>query len=318
MQELILHHYPQSPFAEKARMMLGFKNLPWRSVIIPAIMPKPDLTALTGGYRRTPVLQIGADIYCDTALIARRLDRLQSLPALFPEGQEAVAASAAQFADQVLFQHAVAINFQPQGLAERFKDMPDAAKTAFAADRKALFTGGSASRLPSHQALSQWPSLLGRLEQQLSESGSFLLGEEPSIVDFAYYHPLWFVASNSAVANALDPYPQVLEWMNAVASCGHGDSTTLDASAAIQIARDATPESVAVLQDSQKLPFTDPEGLTAGQTVTISATDYGTEPVTGTLVYQDAEEIVISREDDRAGEVHVHFPRFGFSIQPAG
>ena len=29
-------------------------------------MPKPNLTALTGGYRKTPVLQIGADIYCNS------------------------------------------------------------------------------------------------------------------------------------------------------------------------------------------------------------------------------------------------------------
>ncbi|HEX3451354.1 MAG TPA: glutathione S-transferase N-terminal domain-containing protein, partial [Isosphaeraceae bacterium] len=70
MKQLILHHYPMSPFAEKIRLILGFKNLHWSSVLIPNIMPKPDLTALTGGYRKTPVLQIGADIYCDTALIA--------------------------------------------------------------------------------------------------------------------------------------------------------------------------------------------------------------------------------------------------------
>ena len=48
MHELILHHYPTSPFAEKARLMLGFKQLSWRSVMIPPVMPKPDLTALTG------------------------------------------------------------------------------------------------------------------------------------------------------------------------------------------------------------------------------------------------------------------------------
>ena len=72
--ELILHHYPSSPFAEKVRLVLGFKQLPWKSVIIPSVMPKPDVVALTGGYRRTPVLQIGADIYCDTSLICEVLE----------------------------------------------------------------------------------------------------------------------------------------------------------------------------------------------------------------------------------------------------
>ena len=113
MHELILHHYPTSPFAEKARLMLGFKQLSWRSVMIPPVMPKPDLTALTGGYRKTPVLQIGADIYCDTALIARRLEAEKATPALYPEAQACNVATFAQWADSVVFQHAVSLVFAP-------------------------------------------------------------------------------------------------------------------------------------------------------------------------------------------------------------
>src|SRR5476649_1013261 len=89
MSDLILHHYPMSPFAEKIRLVLGYKNLAWKSVIIPSIMPKPDLVALTGGYRRTPVLQIGADIYCDTALICDVLEHRQHSPSLHPPGTKA-------------------------------------------------------------------------------------------------------------------------------------------------------------------------------------------------------------------------------------
>ena len=76
MAEIIFHHYALSPFSEKIRRILAFKGLLWRAVDQPLMMPKPDLIALTGGYRRIPVLQIGADVYCDTALIARRLDTL--------------------------------------------------------------------------------------------------------------------------------------------------------------------------------------------------------------------------------------------------
>src|SRR5688500_5659053 len=103
MTDIILHHYPASPFAEKIRAILGYKKLPWRSVDIPAIMPKPELTPLTGGYRKTPVLQIGADIYCDTNLIARVLDRVQPTPGLYPKGQEASALMHADWADHELF-----------------------------------------------------------------------------------------------------------------------------------------------------------------------------------------------------------------------
>lgn len=80
MADIILHHYGTSPYSEKVRLGLGLKGLAWASVEIPVIMPKPDLTALTGGYRKTPVLQIGADIYCDSQLIMRELERRQPSP----------------------------------------------------------------------------------------------------------------------------------------------------------------------------------------------------------------------------------------------
>ena len=72
--DIILHHYDTSPFSEKVRLLLGLRGLSWGSVIQPVIMPKPDLTPLTGGYRRIPVLQIGADVYCDTQVILAELE----------------------------------------------------------------------------------------------------------------------------------------------------------------------------------------------------------------------------------------------------
>jgi glutathione S-transferase len=126
MSDLILHHYPTSPFAEKIRLIFGFKQLAWRSVIIPMIMPKPDLTALTGGYRRTPVLQIGADIYCDTALICDVLEHIAPQPntTLYPEAVKGVARIVAQWADSALFTAAMAYNFQPDGAAQVFAGAP--------------------------------------------------------------------------------------------------------------------------------------------------------------------------------------------------
>ena len=102
MHELILHHYLASPYSEKVRLVLGFKKLRWKSVIIPAIMPKPDVIALTGGYRRTPLLQIGADVYCDTTLICRVLERIASTPTLFPFGDTLSVEALSRFGDEVL------------------------------------------------------------------------------------------------------------------------------------------------------------------------------------------------------------------------
>lgn len=309
MHELILHHYPTSPFAEKARLLLGYKQLSWRSVMIPPVMPKPDLTALTGGYRRTPVLQVGADVYCDTALIARRLEAEKSTPALFPEGQGFNASILAQWADSVLFQHAVSLVFQPASMAVRFAKVPPEFAKAFAADRAALFSGGSATRLPLEQAQHQWPTLMARLQQQLQQGGGDFLFGEPSVADFAVAHPLWFLRATPVTAPLVDDYPDVAAWLARVLGFGHGALSEMSSADALEVARQAEPAA---------LPgeaFSDPNGFTAGQRVAIAAVDYGVDPVEGELVFAGREELILRREDERAGVLHVHFPRLGYRIE---
>lgn len=308
MTELILHHYPASPFSEKARLILGFKGLSWRSVMISPVMPKPDLTALTGGYRKTPVLQVGADIYCDTALIARRLEQQKASPTFFPEGQEFTVASFAAWSDSIMFQHAVSLVFQPESIALRFAKVPPEAVKAFIADRAELFSGGTASRLTLEQAKHQWPTLMSRLELQLERNGDFLFGEA-SIADFSLAHTLWFLKQTPVTAPFVDAYPAVSAWLNRVLGFGHGAFSDMSATDALEIARNATP---AALPDEV---FEDPNGFTLGQKVAISAVDYGVDPVEGELVFAGREELILRREDERAGVVHVHFPRFGFRIE---
>lgn len=308
MSELILHHYPTSPFAEKARLLLGFKGLSWRSVKISPVMPKPDLTALTGGYRKTPVLQIGADIYCDTSLIARRLEQEKALPAFYAEGQEMITASFAAWADSVVFQHAVSLVFQPESVAVRFGNLAPEAIKAFLADRAGLFSGGSATRLSAEQARHQWPTIMARLEQQLQrEQGDFLFGE-PSIADFALAHPLWFLKATPVTAPLVDAYPAVSAWFGRVVGFGHGASSEMTSEEALEVARTATPAAL------PNEPFNEPNGFEVGQQVVIAATDYGVDPVAGELLFAGSEELILGREDPRAGRVHVHFPRFGFRI----
>jgi len=307
MATLVLHHYPQSPFAEKGRLMLGFKKLAYGSVTIPRVMPKPDLVALTGGYRKTPVLQVDADIYCDTALIARRLERRKPQPTLFPPGLEAVAATLAHFADHELFQHSVALNFQPDALAARFAGVPEEHVRAFAADRGALFSGGTMRRMDLGVAQVQWATLLARLDAQLGAQ-PFLLGEHACIADLAHYHPIWFVRSSPLLAPMLDRYEFLNAWMQRIADIGHGTPTPMSSADAVELARASEPAEL-VAND-----FESTDGIRVGQAVTVAATDYGVDPVAGTLVWQDHEEIVVERDDERAGSVHVHFPRIGFKV----
>jgi glutathione S-transferase len=309
MHELILHNYQASPFAEKIRLIMGFKQLSWRWVDIPRIMPKPQLTALTGGYRKTPVLQVGADVYCDSALIARRLDAEKASPPLFPEGLEFVSSSFAQWADAVVFLHAVSLSFQPQAIAQRMGALSEEQRQAFLVDRGGLFQGGSASRLPLQQSLQQWPTLMARLEQQLArEDGDFLLGP-PSIADFSMAHCLWYLRAVPATATLVEDWPAVSAWLDRVLGFGHGAHSPLEDGTAVEIARAATP---AGLPEQDRLEIA---GIHAGQRVRIAATDYGVDPIEGELLFAGSEELILRREDPLAGVVHVHFPRFGFRLE---
>src|SRR3954447_6199726 len=167
MTGLILHNYPSSPFSEKIRLVLGYKNLAWKSVLIPAIMPKPDVVALTGGYRKTPVLQVGADIYCDSALICDVLEHVQPEPTLYPPHLKGVSRVVAQWADSTLFWAAMGYNLGPKGAAHMFAGAsPDAARV-FGADRKAL--NSAAVRLRPGDAASAYRSYLRRIAHMAEE-----------------------------------------------------------------------------------------------------------------------------------------------------
>ena len=307
MADLILHHYPTSPFAEKVRLIMGYKKLAWKSVIIPMIMPKPDVVALTGGYRKTPVLQIGADIYCDTALVCDVLEHLQPEPSLYPEPSKGMGRTLAQWADTTLFWTAMAYNFQPPGIAQVFGNAPPDAAKAFAEDRQAMRSG--MPRMPAADSAAAYRSYLRRMSDMLDD-WPFLLGALPSIADFAAYHPLWFTRTRTpAMAGILNATPEVLAWMDRMAEMGHASFDKFTADAAIAVAAAATPVP---LHDET---FQDEHGIALGTQVTIKSENFGLEPSQGSLVAATRMHYTLRRTDERAGTVHVHFPRIGYSLK---
>lgn len=302
--ELILHHYPMSPFAEKARLMLGAKGLAWRSVIIPAVMPKPDVIALTGGYRKTPLLQIGADVYCDTALIARVLEARQSTPTLYPASLP-LAPVLAQWADFTLFWLAATVAMQPAGAAAILPNPTPETVKAFRSDR-AAFTAGMA-RPTLADATVQLQAAAATMDAQLAQGGPWLLGAERSIADFSVAHCFWFVRLAGPVAEILKPYPALNAWLDRVLATGHGTSEALSSGDAVAIAAAAAGHAPTAVQPGL--------GFDAGERVTVAAVDYGTDAVAGTLVGLTPVSVTLERRDERAGTVHVHFPRQGFQIR---
>ena len=312
--ELILHHYATSPFSEKLRLILGQKKLAWKSVSIPPIMPKPDVVALTGGYRKTPVLQVGADIYCDSALICDVLEHVQPEPTLYPAHLKGVCRVFAQWADTTLFWAAMAYNLQPKGAAQMFSSAPPEFAKAFGEDRKAMAV--NMTRLRPADATSAYRSYLRRIAHMADEH-DFLFGMQPCVADFAAYHPLWFTQTRVPVlADILGTTPSVLEWMERMAAMGQGLPEKFKAADAIDVAKSAEPRPAGsnLLVDSA---FQDDHAIPLGAAVTVMSEGVGPEATPGELIAATRTHYTLRRTDPRAGTVHVHFPRIGYVLKKA-
>ena len=305
MSDLILHHYDSSPFSEKVRLILGYKSLAWKSVKVPVMLPKPDVVALTGGYRRTPFLQVGADIYCDTALMCRVIDAVAPQPPLYPVAASGMQHVLAQWADSTLFWSAIPYTMQPAGAAYLFNDAPPDFLKAFGADRAAMTPNLRRATVPD--ATAQLASYFGWLESEFTDHRPFLLGAHPCIADFSVAQSLWYIRRAPPVAHVLAPFPKLIAWYERMAAFGHGTPEKMMSGEALALAASTTKFAETHVDAGA--------GFAVGDAVTVSPTDYATDLVPGTLVGLTQHEVVIERTDERAGQLHVHFPRIGYQIK---
>jgi glutathione S-transferase len=303
LSDLILHHFDWSPYGEKVRVLLGIKGLAWQSVQIPMVMPKPDLTALTGGYRKTPVLQIGADIYCDTSRIARELESRYPEPTFFPGGTSGLTYALAPWADSFFASGA--------GLSMGLNDQLPA---DLLQDRREFFSHMDFDRLRvrAPHMFGQVLASVTLLDDQLADGRAFLTADRPGLADASAYYVLWMCRGFVAAMNGLlESFERVAAWEARMRAIGHGARSEIEASAALDTARTAT-----AMPGTGARPA-DPSGLVTGQRVTVTPDDYGKVPVAGELVTLDLHEIAVRRVDARAGEVVVHFPRLGYVVEAA-
>jgi len=301
-QEIILHHYDTSPFSEKVRVMLGVKGLSWHSVIQPVIMPKPELIPLTGGYRRIPVLQIGADIYCDTQVILAEIEARHRKPDVIRAADWAVNL----WADRLFFQATVAVVFGEIG---------DAVPAEFVADREKLSGRPfdvAAMKAAAGPMKAQWRAHAAWIERGLG-SNDFLGGSTPSLSDIAAYMNVWWLAraAPAAAEGLLGGLTKTLGWRERMKALGHGRRSEMSGAEALRAAAAATPCGTQASDPS------DPSGLKPGDAVTVCADDYGRDPVEGRLVAVNAERITIARECGELDVVNVHFPRVGYLLAGA-
>lgn len=257
----ILHHYDFSNFSEKVRLMLGFKSITWDSVQIPAYMPKPTYTPITGGYRRAPSLQIGADVYCDTRLIADVIEEHHPDPSYYGNSARA-RVQARALADWVEARAFWSIALYITGInADQFpqefhrdratlhgKPMPDIERVKASAPKY----------------LAQMRSELSSIEDLFREGAEFVLGETFTIGDIAVYQMPWFLDTIEPGHGFLDDMPLTREWMARVRAVGHGHFSALDPESAIARANESTPHLIDAPQNAL------PERIKPGETVSVS------------------------------------------------
>jgi len=299
---IILHHFEASPFAEKVRLALGLKGLSWLSVDIPMVMPKPNLTALTGGYRKTPVMQIGADIYCDTQRIAAELETRHPNPTLFPDNSAALAVALSSWSDAAFFQPGAGLSMGTN------RDLPE----EILADRRAFFNFLDFTRLEDElpQLYAQFAAHLHLIESMLADDRPYLLGVQPGWVDILAYFPLWMGRGNiEETASMTDSLAALKAWETRIKDIGHGKPSHITAAQALTIARESRPEITPDIASDAR------PNLPIGARVNVTPQDYGATPVMGSLVQLSHSTIAIKRNDPLAGEVVVHFPRLGYRLE---
>ena len=303
--DFILHHYENSPYAEKIRLMFGLTESGWSSLLSPPWPPRPNVDPLSGGYRRIPIGQLGADIFCDTALIAREVAALTGQPSLDPENASTDARELMELAETKGFFSAIVSLPASKLLGTMLKSFGPVGAYRFIKDRSGIMKGGTSRAPTADDARQVMQQLFAAVDARLSER-EWVDGESPSIADFTIYHPIWLHLN---CGGRLPSEMQKLQtWFERVGEIGHGSRREIGRDDAFAAAKNADPRA---------LPPSDDDGESElGGNVQVAPSDYGVVPVSGTLVARTGDRIVVARETPEFGTLHVHFPNAGYRVSP--
>ncbi|BES72805.1 glutathione S-transferase family protein [Marinobacter nanhaiticus D15-8W] len=302
MSELILHQYAMSPFSEKIRAMLGYTGQSWRAVTVREMPPRPNLVPLADGYRKIPVAQIGADIFCDTRTISREIARMTGKPELALENNSQEVQDFVRQVDLEIFLACIVASGGGGLLIKLIRNTSLIDAYKFLKDRIEMAKKSRVKSMSPKQAKARVAEHVSDLERRLDQD--FLFGDRPCIADFSTYHGLWFVC-DVAEKDVLGNAPRVRAWMDRIRRFGHGTVEQISAEEALEIAHARLPRPLPSSRANDAI----------GQTVRIAPDDYGRIPVKGTLVADDGESWVVAHEHPRVGTVNIHVPQQGFSLK---
>ncbi|MDA9798020.1 glutathione S-transferase family protein [Luminiphilus sp.] len=299
----ILYHYLASPYSEKLRLALGMAGIQWGSVIVPAQPPRPFLDVFLSGYRRIPVLQIGAHFYCDSALafdaLAEVSDRLKPAAPLSK-------------ADELLRRHAedriffavIAAASPISVLRLLAQDLGLFGLFRFLKDRSGMMKGSTVEKLSQRAAARLVEDFVMQLNGLLKQD-QFLGGAHAGYLDLCCYHPLWMASViNRETLSALPPMVQA--WMRRIAALGHGRSVLVSERQIYdRVTGDRFQDFVGELSGA----------FARDSLVSVRPTDYARDSTEGHLVFMDEHQCVIKRNLPSGDAVFLHFPISGFEVR---
>ena len=306
MSDLILHHYWPSPFAHKIRLALGLSGISWKSVEIPRVPPKPLLMPLTAGYRRTPVLQSGADVYCDTQNIVRALTEITDNHQLLPTKLSGKILAFTDWADGAVFNLAARVVLT---------SALDTAPPEFIQDRGGLYFGpnwtpeGLKSQLPG--VILQLAAHLNSIDSGLSSQGGFM-SNDLSYADVTIAYLAWFIRGRwDKGSDFLQQFVNIERIEREVHEAVHEVYEDLPAEDALKIA--ANSESQSPSGVTEQCGSTLKQGMRVSIKPQAETSD---SPVLGRLRYLDRVRVSIDHCGPEVGDVVVHLPIAGYQIQP--
>ena len=299
----IFHHKSVSPYSEKVRLMLGYTATPWLSLQAPLTPPRPSIDPLLGGYRRIPVAQIGADIFCDTRIICDEIAALANQPSLSPFGQPDAVTGFIEDVESRVFLTGVASVPLAGVFKALWRQVPLRHWARYLGDKRRLLDTSAVAHPDRATALKAWRAHLVDLDARLD--GAFLGGATPAIADFCAVHLLWFRQGmeGQALFNGLQRVP---DWYQRMIAIGHGEWQEISAADTLAFARDSSP---------REIPQAMRRGPRLGELVEVMPGDYACIPTRGRLVGEDAHRWILARDTGVAGQVHVHFPKRHYRLR---
>ena len=289
-------------------LLLGYLNQSYLSFIAPKGIPRPIEEELVGEYsRRIPILQIGADLYCDSQLIMKVLAKKNESDHLFnyPSFEEA-----SNWIEKIEIHGNTSIfgSIKPLELiCAYFKNMPPNHAWKFITDRAKL---GKTVKLPNadlphEQKVNIAQTYLKEVDKQLSQQAFFLTNKMPTSVDFTAFTMIYYLDTINKLKLA-QGLPNLHRWYQRMSTMGTGSFKEISGKECLHIARDTSPMPI----DSQYL-----NSSRIGQEITFTNKGFMAQMnsgVKGVVVGENNNVIILRRESPQVGVVHVHFPKLSY------